>query len=82
MFAFYKKHSQLFSPETLSAQMFGVIGEAIPELNEHIGSQATGFALAREGIISKAEARQELRDWLEAITRTSRSMKSRRSPPG
>jgi hypothetical protein len=72
--AFYRKHSHLFSPESLSAKMFEVIGEAIAELTRHIGSQAAGSALAREGSISRAEARQALRDCLEAITRTSRSI--------
>jgi hypothetical protein len=72
--AFYRKHSHLFSPESLSAKMFEVIGEAIAELTRHIGSQAAGSALAREGSISRAEARQALRDvWKLSPGRHARS---------
>jgi len=72
--AFAEKHSDLFPPATLAGKMFAVIAAAIPDVTKYAGSQEAGFALAREGLSSKAEARQNLRDCLEAIVKTARSI--------
>src|SRR5207245_2330687 len=44
----------------------------IPELTKQAGSQAASFGLVRAGVSLKAEARQELRERLEDIIKTSR----------
>jgi hypothetical protein len=72
--AFFEKHSELFPPTSLSGKAFDTVVAAIPELSRYMRSHAGVVALVREGVTSKAEARQELRDRLEAVTRTARSI--------
>src|SRR5438094_2659184 len=78
--AFGDKHPDLFPPTTFAGKMFGVIADAIPELRKNDGSQAAGFAMAREGVNEKAEAREALREWLVDISRVARSID--REQPG
>ena len=71
---FSEKHPELFSLPSLAGKMFATVANAIPALSKYAGSQEAGLALAREGVNSKAEARQNLRDCMEGIVRTARSM--------
>jgi hypothetical protein len=72
--AFFEKHVELFPPTSLSGKTFGIVAAAIPELSKFMRSHASVVALTQQGVVSKAEARQEVRDRLEAVTRTARSI--------
>ena len=71
---FGEKHSDLFPPSSLAGKLFGAVADAIPQLRKNDGSQAAGLALSREGVTAKAEARETLREWMVALTRTARSI--------
>ena len=72
--AFGRRHADLFPPASLAGQMFEVITSTLPELSKSAGSQAAGFAVTREGSVSRAEARAVLLDCLDAISLTARAI--------
>jgi len=67
-------HAALFPPSRLGAQAFAAVGGAVAALSDHAASQFSGRGSAREGTVSKAVAREALRDDLEAILRTARAL--------
>ncbi len=68
------EHSSDFAANSLGKQLFTQIGSIVAEFEAHAASQNTGTGLSKQGTTSRAQARQALRDDLEAITRTSRAM--------
>lgn len=64
----------LFPSSSLGGQSFVAVAGAVSALNEHAATHMSGRGSAREGTVSKAVAREALRDDLEAIMRTARAM--------
>jgi hypothetical protein len=67
-------HSQDFAANSLGQQTFAALKTILGELDGHAASEASGFGSAREGTTTRAQARDALRDDLEAIARTAEAM--------
>jgi hypothetical protein len=68
---FGEAHSHLFPESSLAGEMFATVGEAVTQLSAHTVSK---MSTARGGTSTRALARRELRDRLEAIGRTAREI--------
>jgi hypothetical protein len=67
-------HAALFPASTLGGESFAAVGAAVAALSDHAVTQYSGRGSAREGTVSKAVAREALRDELDAIIRTARAL--------
>jgi hypothetical protein len=64
----------LFPSSSLGGQSFKAVAGAVSALSEHAAIHVSGRGSAREGTVSKAVAREALREDLDAISRTARAM--------
>ncbi|HMF28392.1 MAG TPA: hypothetical protein VKE42_06440, partial [Candidatus Cybelea sp.] len=71
---FHEIHRDDFQPGTLADRMFATIHEALVRCREHAALQASGHHAAMEGTSSKREALDDLRDQMDAISRTARAL--------
>ncbi|MDT7602204.1 MAG: hypothetical protein QOF61_201 [Acidobacteriota bacterium] len=71
---FGASHAQSFPPNTRGGEVLAEVDSAINELESHASAQDSGKRAAKEGTTLTAVARAELREDLEAIRRTARSM--------
>ena len=62
-------HADLFPAETVAAQSFTVVSDAVQQLNDYA---VAGMATIRRTAKARAAARLQLLDALEAVTRTAR----------
>lgn len=67
-------HPTLFPAAQLTGQLMAVMGATANELNTHAATHVASAGEARQGTASKASARGDLRDDLEAINRTAHVM--------
>lgn len=67
-------HAASFPANTLGGELFATIGAVVTELDGHAAAQSSGGSSARQSTATKAVARAALREDLEAIRRTARSM--------
>jgi hypothetical protein len=67
-------HTGDFAANSLGNQLFTDLSGIVTELDTHAAAEASGRGTAREGTSTRAEARDVLRDDLEAINRTARAM--------
>ena len=67
-------HAAQFPAHTLGGELFARLNTIVNELDEHASEQVSGISSAQQSTTSKASARDELRQDLEAITRTARAM--------
>jgi hypothetical protein len=72
--AFGAENAARFPPATLGGELFATIGAAAEELAGHAAAQVSGSSSARRGTATKAVARAALREELEMMRRTARSM--------
>jgi hypothetical protein len=63
-----------FAANSLAAQLIAALVAGITRLDDLIGAQSSGRGAAREGSSSRGAARAALRDTLEAISRTARTL--------
>lgn len=63
-----------FPPTSLGGQLFARVKAAATELSNHIAQQVSGRFSEQEGTVSKAVVRAALRELLERIRRTARSI--------
>jgi hypothetical protein len=68
------EHAADFSATSLGTQLFTRIGSIVDELDTHGASQVSSTGTAKQGTVSRSQARQALRDDLETINRTARAM--------
>jgi hypothetical protein len=73
-------HVASFPAATLGKELFDALDGIVTELEEQTTAQASGSSAARQGTTVRAQARAKLREDLEAISRTARSMS--RGTPG
>lgn len=71
---FGQGHASDFAPASLARQHFTDLGTVIGELDAHAAAETSGRGEARQATESRAQARAELRENLEAINRTARAM--------
>lgn len=71
---FGTEHARDFAPTSLGTQLFTTLAEIVSTLDTHAGSQVSSRGSAKQGTASREQARQALRDDLEAINRTARAM--------
>lgn len=71
---FCREHMADFDPTSLAVQLFTALSAIITALASHAESQASSRGAAKQGTTSREQARQALRDDLEAINRTARAM--------
>lgn len=67
-------HTASFPAVTLGKELFDVLDGIVTELEAQTTAQASGAGAARQGTTVRAAARAKLREDLEAISRTARSM--------
>lgn len=67
-------HKTDFASASLGLQLFTRLSDIVTTLDTHAGSQASSVGSAKQGTTSREQARQNLRDDLEAISRTARAM--------
>jgi hypothetical protein len=67
-------HAPIFPPGTFAATLLAQIHAAIDDVANHSAVKAAGNGAAREGTANRALARQTLRDDLEVIGRTARTI--------
>jgi len=72
--AFGVAHAVNFPPASLGGQLLAEITAAISTVDAAGTSQASGSGAARRGTSTKRSARAELRDQVEAISRTARGL--------
>jgi hypothetical protein len=65
-------HRDRFPAGSPAGRLFADISQAIDRLGASVATQAAGEGAAREGALSKAAAREALRQALDAIARTAR----------
>lgn len=63
-----------FPATSLGGQLFADLKALIAELNDYAARQSSGRTSAEQGASTKSEAREALKDDLEAISRTARAM--------
>lgn len=63
-----------FPARTLGATLFADLSAIHVELNSHAARQSSATGSVRQGTATKSEARENLREDLEAIDRTTRAM--------
>ena len=63
-----------FGPGSLVRDIVTDLAAVITELDTHAAAEASGGSSARQGTVTRAEARAALREDLEAINRTARTM--------
>jgi len=68
-----------FPPASLGGQLFAIVIAAAPKLEQHFTKQSLGRSAVREGTTSKAVGRAALRQAVERMRDTARSM-SRKMP--
>jgi hypothetical protein len=77
---FGQNNSAQFAATSFAGEQFAILSTAIDGLEAQGGAQASGLSTSREGSMSKAAARDELMEDLQAISRTARAMA--RTMPG
>ena len=77
---FSTAHAADFAVNSLAAQLIAALVVVITRLDGLIAAQSSGRGAAREGTSSRAAARAALRDHMEAIARTARTLA--RNTPG
>ena len=63
-----------FAANSVGKQLFTNLKTAITEVEGHAATEASGHTSARHGTGTRAQAREALREDLEAISRTARAM--------
>ena len=71
---FGRSHAELFPPDTMGGRGFAEVTKAIEKLVAHSAEHFSGRGSAREGVTTKAVARDALREDIEALVRTARAM--------
>jgi len=74
MFDFGQAHASDFAPNSLAMQLFTVLGDVITKLGEHGSKHVSSRGAARQGTATRDEARDVLRELMEAISRIARVM--------
>ena len=72
--SFGNEHVADFPAGGVAAQLFTALTATINELDGHAASQSSSDGVARQGTTTRSQARQALREDLEAISRTARAM--------
>lgn len=67
-------HGAAFAQGGTARELFDAIGQVIEELEEHAAAQSAAEGARRQKSAGKAAAREALRDKLEVIRRTARSL--------
>lgn len=63
-----------FSTGSLGGEQFAAVSEAVEALNAEATSQASGKSSVQQATASRTDARENLRESMQAITRTARAM--------
>ena len=69
---FFSTRPADFATGSIGKQLITELGATITELDDHAAAETSGGGAAREGTITRAQARAALREDLEAINRTAR----------
>lgn len=71
---FGTEHAADFAPNSMGTQLFATLSGVIDSLDQHASTKASKTGAAFQGTATRGEARQALREDLEAINRTARVM--------
>jgi len=67
-------HAERFAPDSLAAQAFTIVAQAVASLSEHAIRQISGHGSARQATTTRAVARRALRGQLDTIARTAHAI--------
>lgn len=71
---FAQAHGDDFSQQSMARQYFTELETVITNLDTHAAAEASGHAASRQGTVTRAQARESLREGMEGISRTARAM--------
>lgn len=71
---FFSTRPADFAAGSIGRQLITDLGATITELDDHAAAETSGGGAAREGTVTRAQARAALREDLEAINRTARML--------
>jgi hypothetical protein len=71
---FGKAHATDFAPNSLGTQLFTTLAGIVTTLDGHAAKQSSSRGAARQGTATRGEARDAVREDIEAINRTARAM--------
>ena len=63
-----------FAPNSVGQRLFATVAGVVLEIEAQASLKVSGIGSARQGTITRGQARADLRDTLEAINRTARAM--------
>lgn len=63
-----------FAANSIGQQLYATLSAIITEIEGHAASEVSGSGLSRQGTTTRRQAREALREDLEAISRTARAM--------
>lgn len=72
--SFGRTHAADFAPDSLAMQLFAKLGAIITKLDAHASRQTSSKGAARQGTDTRAEARDEVRADVRAISQTAHVM--------
>src|SRR6185295_17873457 len=67
-------HTADFAANSIGKELFTTLATTITEVDSHGSAEASGVGLARQGTATRTQARDELREDLDAIKRTARAL--------
>jgi hypothetical protein len=71
---FGREHAADFPAAGVAGQLFATLTAVIDQLNGHAAFQSSSDGAARQGTATRSQAREAVRDHLDAINRTARAM--------
>lgn len=71
---FNAAHADRFAPKSLAIELFNTVNAAASDLESHAAAEASAGGSKRQNTAGRATAREALREKLEAIRRTARSL--------
>lgn len=68
------EHAADFAPNSFGSQLLARIDQIVDELDNHGARQTSSRTSSKQGTTTRAQARADLRDTMEAINRTAKAM--------
>lgn len=71
---FLSARADSFPQTSLGGQQLAILGQSVEDLSREAATQSSGISSEQQATVSKANAREALRDSMQAISRTARAM--------
>src|SRR5438045_1873981 len=71
---FGAEHANLFRSDSLAPDQFEIVQQVVAEMNIYLTTQTSGKGSVQQATVTRAEAREALREDMQALARTARVM--------